>query len=87
MQSGFRFPKSTAVLMTIILAGIVLGARESKSNSSIVLRRKSAACADGSSAPHLLSDARTAAGDFLRRRTGRLGNSFRAATFGRSSTG
>ena len=28
MQDGFRFPKSTAILMTIILAGVVVAIRK-----------------------------------------------------------
>ena len=30
MQNGFRFPKSTAVLMTIILAGIILALEKAR---------------------------------------------------------
>ena len=87
MRSGFRFPKSTAVLMMIILAGIVLALEKARmiqasfSNGNAPLVPMEAAHLTFFPTLALLLVI------FYAAWTGRLGNSFRAATFGRASTG
>ncbi len=87
MRSEFRFPKSTPVLMMIILAGIVLALEKARVIQASFSNGNPPVVPDGGIASDLFPDARAPDGNFLRRRTRRLGHSFCTTSVRRSPLG
>ena len=87
MRNEFRFPKATAVLMMIILGGIVLALEKARTiqasfsgGNPLLVPMEAAHLTFFPTLVLLLVI-------FYAARTGRMGHSFRPATFGRASTG